>query len=123
MKRVFSSCDPLLAGYLRSVLEEHGIGCLVKNEYLLGGAGELPPTECWPELWVVEDRDEARARALLEEARSGDAGKGEAWPCPDCGEWIGPEFGACWRCAAEPPTATGVDLGQAGRQARNTGGR
>ena len=64
MKRVFTSHDPMLAGYLRAVLEEHGIGCIVKNEYLLGGAGELPPSECWPEVWVVEDGDEApRPRA------------------------------------------------------------
>ena len=81
MKRVFSSHDPMLAGYLRAVLEEHGIGCIVKNEYLLGGAGELPPTECWPELWVVEDGDEARARAIVEEARPAEAaGEGVALP-------------------------------------------
>ena len=77
MKRVFTSHDPILAGYLRAVLVEHGIGCIVKNEYLLGGAGELPPSECWPEVWVVEDGDEARARALVEEARPAEgAGRG-----------------------------------------------
>ena len=102
MKRVFSSHDPMLAGYLRAVLEEHGIGCVVKNEYLLGGAGELPPTECWPELWVVEDGDEARARAIVEEARPAEAA-GEGWRCSGCGEWIEPEFGACWRCAGGSP--------------------
>ena len=104
MKRVFSSHDPMLAGYLRTVLEEHGIGCLVKNEYLLGGAGELPPTECWPELWVVEDGDEARARAIIDDTRQV-GGAGEAWRCPVCSEWIEPEFGACWRCAGDPPEA------------------
>ena len=107
MKRVFTSHDPILAGYLRAVLVEHGIGCIVKNEYLLGGAGELPPSECWPEVWVVEDGDEARARALVEEARPAE-GAGEAaasgWRCPACGEWIEPEFGACWRCAGGPLT-------------------
>ena len=102
MKRVFTSHDPMLAGYLRAVLEDRGIGCIVKNEYLLGGVGELPPTECWPELWVVEDEDEARARRLIEEARPAEAA-GEAWRCPACGEWIEPEFGACWRCAGDPP--------------------
>ena len=104
MKRVLTSHDPMLAGYLRAILEENGIGCIVKNEYLLGGVGELPPTECWPELWVVEDGHEARARAIIEEAREAGT-KGEPWRCPACGEWIEPEFGACWRCAGEPPEA------------------
>ena len=101
MKRVFSSHDPMLVGYLRAVLEEHGIGCIVKNEYLLGGVGELPPTECWPELWVVEDGDETRAGALIHDAQPGGA-TGESWQCSGCGEWIEPEFGACWRCAGDP---------------------
>ena len=107
MKRVFSSHDPMLAGYLRSVLEGCGIGCLVKNEYLLGGAGEVPPTECWPELWVLEDGHEARARAILDEVRSAGT-EGEGWRCSGCGEWIEPEFGACWRCAADPPDPPSV---------------
>ena len=104
MKRVFSTHDPMLAGYLRAVLEEHGIACLLKNEYLLGGVGELPPNECWPEVWVVEDGQEARARALVEEARH--AGKpGEEWRCPACCEWIEAGFGTCWRCGGEPAGA------------------
>ena len=102
MKLVFSSHDPMFAGFLRAVLQDHGIGCVVKNEYLLGGVGELPPTECWPELWILDDTHEARARVLIEEARIAVA-EGEEWRCAGCGEWIEPEFGACWRCAAAPP--------------------
>ena len=102
MKRVFSSHDPMLAGYLRTVLEEEGIACVVKNEFLQGGVGELPPTECWPEVWVVEDAQAARARTIVEEVRHGDA-SAEGWRCSACGEWIEPEFGACWRCAGAPP--------------------
>ena len=104
MKRVFSTHDPMLAGYLRTVLEERGIECVVKNEYLIGGVGELPPNECWPELWVVEDGDEAPARAIVEEAQRAEAA-GEGWRCSACGEWIEPGFGACWRCAGGPPDA------------------
>lgn len=44
MKRLFVSADALLVGHLRTVLEQHHIPCLVKNAYLLGAAGELPPT-------------------------------------------------------------------------------
>ncbi|MCY4451801.1 MAG: DUF2007 domain-containing protein [Immundisolibacterales bacterium] len=108
MKRVFCSHDPMLAGYLRSVLEEHGIACLVKNEFLIGGGGELPPTECWPEVWVVDDGQEARARAIVEEVRQSGSSD-EGWRCPVCAEWIEPGFGACWRCAGDAPDAPGAD--------------
>lgn len=90
----------MLAGYLGSLLEEGGIASFVKNEYLQGGVGELPPNECWPELWVVEDGDEERAKGIIEDALRPGADDGP-WRCADCGEWIEPEFGACWRCAAD----------------------
>jgi hypothetical protein len=44
MQRLYSSSDPLLIGHLKTVLEQHHIGCFTKNAYLLGAAGELPPT-------------------------------------------------------------------------------
>ena len=100
MRRVFSSHDPMLAGYLRSVLEESGIACLVKNEYLQGGVGELPPNECWPELWIVEDGDEGRAKTIIDEALRPGVDDGP-WRCPACGEWIEAGFSDCWRCAAD----------------------
>ena len=83
VKRVFTSHDPMLAGYLRAVLEEHGIGCIVKNEYLLGGAGELPPTRsAGRSSGSWRTGDEARARRLIEEARPAEptAGRGVALP-------------------------------------------
>jgi hypothetical protein len=55
MKKVYSSDSFFLIGHLRELLEHHHITCIAKNEFLLGGAGELPPTECWPELWITED--------------------------------------------------------------------
>ncbi len=97
MRRVLATHDPLFAGHLRAVLEGHGIACLVKNEHLLGGAGEIPPLECWPELWVVVDEDEARARAIVE-SLTGPTDADRAWQCERCGEWMEPQFSECWQC-------------------------
>ena len=104
MKRVFTSHDPMLAGYIRAVLEEHGIGCIVKNEFLLGGAGELRRRSAGRSSgW---SRTETRPAPCDSSRRPGPAeAAGEAWRCPACGEWIEPEFGACWRCAGDPPDA------------------
>ena len=72
MKLVYTAQNMLLVGHLRNILESEGIHCLTRNEYLAGGAGELPPTETWPELWV-EERDAAReALARVEALVSGE---------------------------------------------------
>ncbi len=66
MKKVYSSDSYYLVGHLRDLLEHHHIKCIAKNEFLFGGAGELPPTECWPELWIAEDFQYEKARQLVE---------------------------------------------------------
>lgn len=105
MKKIYSSDDYFLVGHLRQLLESHHIKCIAKNEFLLGGAGELPPTECWPELWVAEDFQYDEAKALIDEFLAGDAIAGGPWQCPQCGERSEPQFNACWCCGAERPAA------------------
>ncbi len=101
MKRLYGSDDRTLIAHLRALLEARGIACVVRNEYLGGAAGELPPHECWPELWVVEARDWERARALIaEETAPADA---TPWTCPGCGEVIEGQFARCWNCGRAAP--------------------
>ncbi len=52
MQRVYSAHDVMTIGYLQQVLEGSGIECMIRNQYLSGAAGGLPPNECWPELWI-----------------------------------------------------------------------
>ncbi|MCC7414104.1 MAG: DUF2007 domain-containing protein [Gammaproteobacteria bacterium] len=101
MQRVYVTSDPLLAGYCRSILAAHGVNCIASHEYLGGGAGEIPLTECWPAIWVIDDADAYRARRILEEALSGDHLRQQSWQCPHCGELLEPQFDRCWRCAQE----------------------
>ena len=100
MKKVYSSDSFFLVGHLRELLEHHHIKCIAKNEFLFGGAGELPPTECWPELWIAEDFQYEKARELVEGFLASGAEPGSEWPCPECGESIEGQFTACWRCGA-----------------------
>ncbi|HEY5789786.1 MAG TPA: DUF2007 domain-containing protein [Gammaproteobacteria bacterium] len=101
MKRLFVSEDRLLAGHLRELLAAHGIDCVLRNEFLGGGAGELPPHECWPELWVVDAADWQRANALVQ-AQLGPA-ESRGWTCPGCGESIDGQFAQCWQCGHAAP--------------------
>jgi hypothetical protein len=101
MKRIYVSSDALMVGHLEAVLRERGIVCMVRNRYLAGGAGELPPNELWPELWV-DDEDEAIARRLVEEILGTTGDPGPDWTCSHCGEHLEGQFAACWRCGATP---------------------
>ena len=101
MKRVFSSFNQTAVYHARNLLENAGIETLVKNAVLSSAMGELPPAECQAELWVLNDADEARAAALLQEQVSG-----PDWSCA-CGEKLAAQFTQCWRCGAARPAASG----------------
>jgi hypothetical protein len=83
------------------VVEGAGIECHIKNEFLYSGAGEIPPTETWPELWVDES-DYDRSKALLDEALA-DKSDLPHWNCPACGEWVEGQFDLCWQCGTARP--------------------
>ncbi|MEQ5800819.1 DUF2007 domain-containing protein [Halomonas sp. H10-9-1] len=99
--RVFAHSNALLVGHVRNLLEAAGIPAELRNMTLGGGAGELPPGECEPEVWVKPHNHE-RAEALLRDALSGKS-EAPAWRCPGCGEALEGVFDACWRCGALRP--------------------
>ena len=103
MRKIYSSHDSVIVGHTRQVLENHAIRCIVRNDFLLGGAGELPVNETWPELWVVDDGDFDRARdliaAIVETAEASDT----PWRCPSCAERMEGQFTDCWACGASRP--------------------
>lgn len=96
MKLLYSSPNVLIVNHLRNLLEGEGIACSLKNEFLYSGAGEIPPTEIWPELWVDEGGFEM-AKALLDDSFA-DKSNLPRWQCKRCGEWVEGQFAACWNC-------------------------
>lgn len=99
MKLLYSSANALVVTHLRNLLQGAGVECRMKNEFLYSAAGEIPPTETWPELWVDES-DLTQAEAVLAEALS-DKSHLPSWQCSECGEWSEGQFSACWRCGSE----------------------
>ena len=82
------------------MLEEHGIRCMTKNQYLIGGSGELPPNECWPELWVMEDRDAGLAEKMVQQSLQAGDKNTSGWTC-ECGEILEGQFTECWNCGTQ----------------------
>ena len=97
MKRLASHESLAFLGHLRNLLEQSGIACVIKNEQLSGGLGEIPFLECLPELWVLRDEQLTAAQTLLAEIRDS-ATRLPEWRCPACGELNEGQFAACWSC-------------------------
>src|SRR5687767_4108163 len=100
MKKIYSAQDLLMLGHLKSVLEARGIDCVLRNVHLSGAMGELPPIECWPELWVLDDEKYARAQGILGRALAPLQSVQKPWKCGRCAEVIEGQFLECWNCGA-----------------------
>ncbi len=100
MKKVYSSENSAIVGFLNDVLEQHAIANVIKNQYLAGAAGEVSPFDSWPEIWVLNDEDAARAQQMIKSTLADESNR-SAWQCADCGEQMEGQFTACWNCAAE----------------------
>jgi hypothetical protein len=98
MKKLYSSQSHMIVAFLQQLLASHGIHCIVKNELLAGAAGELPPIECWPELWITDDELYARARQLIEKGLDPGGPDDECWRCCGCQELLEGQFAQCWNC-------------------------
>jgi hypothetical protein len=108
MKTVYSSPNITLVHHFKNILEGCGISCQIRKEYLSGGAGELPPMDCWPELCVADDGFFAEASRLIEEALSPEGERGVGWKCIPCGETIERQFTECWNCGGSFPEQSGI---------------
>ncbi len=99
MKRLTAHDSLAYVGLLKNVLEQSGIACVIRNDQLSGGVGEIPFLECLPELWVLEDTDVACAAALLKNFEE-PSGRTAQWCCASCGEFSEGQFAVCWQCGA-----------------------
>ncbi|WP_042299909.1 putative signal transducing protein [Paraburkholderia kururiensis] len=98
MLKLTSAPNLLTAQHWLNVLETAGIACELHNRYLSGAMGEIPAEQCAPELWLVDERDEAVARRLLTTAVSGPPADAAPWRCRQCGETLEAQFTVCWQC-------------------------
>lgn len=100
MLRLTRAPDIALATLWCDLLREAGIRASVQRLHLMGAAGELPPSECLPEIWLQRDSDLAPARALLDALTKLPQRR---WVCRGCGELIEGGFEQCWNCGALMP--------------------
>ena len=103
MRRLRTAPNLAIATLWADLLAEAGIAASVQRAYAGSIAGEIPPDQALPELWVQHDEQLERARALLADM---EASPERRWVCAGCGERVEGPFEQCWNCgAAMPPAA------------------
>jgi len=91
-----------MTGHVKCLLENNGIECINKNQYLSGGKGELPLNECWPEIWVIHNEDYDHAMEIVNAVINNGPSSCSWWQCA-CGEKIEGQFSTCWQCGTDRP--------------------
>ena len=100
MKRLTIAPNIALATLWRDLLAQAGIEATVQRLYASSIAGELPPDQALPEIWIVDDAQLERARAALDSLRQPEQRR---WLCRACGERVEGGFDECWNCGAAMP--------------------
>ncbi|MEO8855761.1 MAG: DUF2007 domain-containing protein [Burkholderiaceae bacterium] len=101
MPRLTQAPNLAIATLWADALQVEGIATSVQRQFLVGGAGELPPDQCLPEVWVTYPEQLERAKKLLHDLQHVPQRR---WQCA-CGELVEGGFEQCWNCKAWMPTA------------------
>jgi hypothetical protein len=99
MRRLLRAPNIAIAALWVDALRQAGIEASMNRYYLGAAAGELPPDQCLPEIWVHDDDRESEARTLLRELQHRPQRR---WLC-DCGELVEGGFDSCWQCGRPMP--------------------
>ena len=100
MRRLTAAPNLALATLWADLLSHAGLAATVQRAYASSIAGELPPDQALPEVWIVDDTRLEEARRLLEQLRHPPS---RLWVCRGCGERIDGPFEQCWNCGAPMP--------------------
>ncbi|MGD8476308.1 MAG: DUF2007 domain-containing protein [Burkholderiales bacterium] len=98
MRRIYSAATLPDAHLVAGLLAHAGIAAKVFNENAQGGVGEIPFTHAWPEVWIEDERDIARALEIIRRFEHG--GSNAQVACNACGELNPDNFEICWNCQA-----------------------
>ena len=66
MVRVYRSQNLAMVELIRGVLQDEGIPSMIRNEYVSMASGSVPIADAMPEVWLVNDSDLDRAKAIIE---------------------------------------------------------
>ena len=101
MLRLARAPNIAIAALWADALQQAGFSASVQRYFLGSVAGELPPDQCQPEIWLAHDHEKPRAELLLKSLQNPPQ---RHWLC-GCGENIEGGFEQCWSCGAVMPAS------------------
>jgi hypothetical protein len=99
MLRLTQAPNIAIAAFWADALRQAGMEASVQRYYLGAAAGELPPDQCLPEVWLMHDEQEPQARDFLHGLQNAIQ---RQWQCA-CGEQVEGGFEQCWNCGLPMP--------------------
>ena len=106
MKRLAQAPNLAIATLWADILNGAGLGVTVQRAFAGSIAGEIPPDQALPELWLIDEAQDLAARQLLHQLQHPPERR---WACPGCAEIIDGPFETCWNCgSAAPPGLAGT---------------
>ena len=106
MKRLAQAPNLVIATLWADILNGAGLGVTVQRAFAGSIAGEIPPDQALPELWLIDEAQAVAARQLLHQLQHPPERR---WACPGCAEIIDGPFETCWNCgSAAPPGLPGT---------------
>jgi hypothetical protein len=99
VRRLTQAPNIAIASLWADTLCQAGIEATVQRQFLSSVAGELPPDQCLPEIWVMHDEQLEEGRALLRQLQTLPQRR---WRCA-CGELVEGGFESCWNCERPMP--------------------
>ena len=71
MRRLITAPNLAIATLWADMLTQGGFEASVQRAYASSIAGEVPPDQCLPEVWVMDETQYDAARTLLDQLRRG----------------------------------------------------
>jgi hypothetical protein len=99
VRRLTQAPNIAIASLWADTLCQAGIEATVQRQFLSSVAGELPPDQCLPEIWVMHDEQLEEGRALLRQLQTLPQRR---WRCA-CGDLVEGGFESCWNCERPMP--------------------
>jgi hypothetical protein len=99
MLRLTRAPNIAIASLWVDALRQAGFDACLQRYFLGSAAGELPPDQCLPEVWLADRSQEAGARELLTALQRIPQRR---WACA-CGEIVEGGFESCWQCGRPMP--------------------
>ena len=103
MMRLAQAPNLVIATLWCDMLCDAGFKVTVQRRFAGSIAGEIPPDQALPELWLVDESQAGAARQLLHALQNPPERR---WACPGCAEVIDGPFDACWACGTAAPTGS-----------------